>query len=194
MWIFCDTPTPPRTVAHQAPLYMGFSTQEYWSRLSFPCRGSKVTLFWRPTGIYIMITTIIIAFWLFKHVRQDAKPFTHFTLFATLSFIVTYFIYVFLLSCFSHVWLCMTLCHPMDSSARLLCPWDSPGKNTGMDCYALLQGIFPTQGSNLHFLGLLRWQMGSLPLAPPGRPWTCLLSIIIPIEHGAPQLVNCRTM
>ena len=35
---------------------------------------------------------------------------------------------------------------------RLLCPWDSPGKNTGMGCYALLQGIFPTQGSNLHLL------------------------------------------
>ena len=32
--------------------------------------------------------------------------------------------------------------------ARLLCPWDSPGKNTGVDCHALLQGIFPTQGSN----------------------------------------------
>ena len=32
--------------------------------------------------------------------------------------------------------------------ARLLCPWDSPGKNTGMGCHALLQGIFPTQGSN----------------------------------------------
>ena len=29
---------------------------------------------------------------------------------------------------------------------RLLCPWDSPGKNTGVRCHALLQGIFPTQG------------------------------------------------
>ena len=29
---------------------------------------------------------------------------------------------------------------------KLLCPWDSPGKNTGVGCYALLQGIFPTQG------------------------------------------------
>ena len=28
------------------------------------------------------------------------------------------------------------------------CPWDSPGKNTGLGCLALLQGIFPTQGSN----------------------------------------------
>ena len=32
--------------------------------------------------------------------------------------------------------------------ARLLHPWDSPGKNTGVDCHSLLQGIFPTQGSN----------------------------------------------
>ena len=31
---------------------------------------------------------------------------------------------------------------------RFLCPWDSPGKNTGVGCHFLLQGIFPTQGSN----------------------------------------------
>ena len=31
---------------------------------------------------------------------------------------------------------------------RLLCPWDFPGKNTAVDCHSLLQGIFPTQGSN----------------------------------------------
>ena len=30
----------------------------------------------------------------------------------------------------------------------LLCPWDSPGKNTGVSCNAFLQGIFSTQGSN----------------------------------------------
>ena len=29
-----------------------------------------------------------------------------------------------------------------------LCPWDSPGKNTGVGCLALLQEFFPTQGSN----------------------------------------------
>ena len=32
--------------------------------------------------------------------------------------------------------------------ARLLCPWDSPGKNTGVGYHDLLQGIFLTQGSN----------------------------------------------
>ena len=47
--------------------------------------------------------------------------------------------------------LCLTLCDPMD---RVLCPWDSPGKNTGVDCHTLLQGIFLTQGSNLSLLGL----------------------------------------
>ena len=34
-------------------------------------------------------------------------------------------------------------------SVRLLCPCNFPGKNTGVGCHALLQGIFPTWGSNL---------------------------------------------
>ena len=46
---------------------------------------------------------------------------------------------------------------------RLLCPCDSPGKNTGVGCHALLQGIFPIGGSNLCLLYLLHWQRGSLP-------------------------------
>ena len=53
--------------------------------------------------------------------------------------------------------------------ARLLCPWDSLGKNTAVDCCALLQGIFLTQGSNLCLLGYLHWQAGALQLAPPGK-------------------------
>ena len=36
--------------------------------------------------------------------------------------------------------------------ARLLCPWNSPGKNTGVGCHCLLQGIFLTQGLNLGLL------------------------------------------
>ena len=36
--------------------------------------------------------------------------------------------------------------------AGLLHPWDSPGKNTGVGCHALLQGIFQTQGLNLHLM------------------------------------------
>ena len=48
---------------------------------------------------------------------------------------------------------------------RLLCPWDFPGKNTGVGCHFLLQGIFLTQGSNLR---LLHWQAASLPLSHQG--------------------------
>ena len=33
---------------------------------------------------------------------------------------------------------------------RVVCQWDFPGKNTGVGCHALLQGIFLTQGLNLH--------------------------------------------
>ena len=52
-------------------------------------------------------------------------------------------------------------------SARLLCPWISPGKNIGVGCHAHLQGIVPTQGSNPPLFCLLHWRAGSLPLVPP---------------------------
>ena len=44
------------------------------------------------------------------------------------------------------------------------------GKNTGVHGHTLLQGIFPTQGSNPRLLYLLHWQVDSLPLVPPGKP------------------------
>ena len=42
---------------------------------------------------------------------------------------------------------------------RLLCPWNFPGKNTGVGCHFLLVGIFLTQGSNPYLLCLLNWQV-----------------------------------
>ena len=67
---------------------------------------------------------------------------------------------------------CPTLCNCSHGPqpARLLCPWNYPGKKTGVGCHSLLQGIFPTQRSNLGLLHLLHWQADSLPLAPPGKP------------------------
>ena len=56
-------------------------------------------------------------------------------------------------------------CSPPGSSVH----GDSLGKNTGVGCHALLQGIFLTQGSNPWFLCRLHLQAGSLPLAPPGK-------------------------
>ena len=72
-----------------------------------------------------------------------------------------------ILSHFSHV-RCFKI--PWTVAHRLLVPWDFPGKNTGIGCHTLLQGIFPNQGSNPRLLCLLHWQAGSLPLAPPGKP------------------------
>ena len=58
---------------------------------------------------------------------------------------------------------------PWTVSCRLLCPWDFPGKNTGVGCCFLLQRTFPTQGLNPR---LLHWQVGPLPLRPLGSPVT----------------------
>ena len=66
------------------------------------------------------------------------------------------------------VCVCVT-CSVVSSSqpTRLLCPWDSPGKNTGVGSYPLLQGIFLTQGSNL---GLLHCRQILYYLSHQGSP------------------------
>ena len=59
----------------------------------------------------------------------------------------------------------------------LYCPWNSPGQNTGVGNLSLLQGIFPTQGSNPH---LPHCRQNSLPAEWPGKPkhlinvWDCI--------------------
>ena len=54
---------------------------------------------------------------------------------------------------------------PWTVPTKLLCPWNSPDKNTGMGCHFLLQGIFLTQGSNQ----LSCTEADSLPSEPPGK-------------------------
>ena len=80
---------------------------------------------------------------------------------------------VCVLNHFSRVQLSVTL---WTAASRLLCPWDSPGKNTGVGGHALLQGIFlikpASLPSNLHL------QAGSLLLGPPGKPFNLLLPVL----------------
>ena len=71
------------------------------------------------------------------------------------------------LSCFSRVWLFATL---WAAAQQAPLPSDSPGKNAEVGSCVLLQGIFPTQGSNPYLFCLLHWQTGSLLLMPPGKP------------------------
>ena len=63
---------------------------------------------------------------------------------------------------------CPTLCDPCGPyPARLLCPWNSPGKNHGVGSHSLLQGIFLTQGSNPR---LLHCRQILYPLSHQGSP------------------------
>ena len=64
-------------------------------------------------------------------------------------------------------WLSVTL----GTVTRFLCPWDSPGKNAGVGCHALLRGSFLTQGWKLRLLWLLHrrqilcpWATGEAPI------------------------------
>ena len=72
---------------------------------------------------------------------------------------------------------------------------DSLGKNTGVGCHALLQGIFLTQGLNLGFPAL---QVDSLPAEPQGKPKNTgvgslsLLQGIIPTQELNRDLLHCR--
>ena len=68
--------------------------------------------------------------------------------------------------------------------ARLLRPWDSPGKNAGVDRHTLVQRIFLTQGPNPLLSHLLHWQEGSLTLAQLGS---------LQVTNLYVWMVNCVT-
>ena len=59
---------------------------------------------------------------------------------------------------------------PHGLPARLFCPWNSPGKNTEVGNYSLLQGIFPTRGSNLCLLHCRRILHHLSHQGKPGQP------------------------
>ena len=73
----------------------------------------------------------------------------------------------YVLSCFSRVLLFATL-WIIAPQAPLPRGFSRQEYWSGLPCPS--PGIFPTQGSSPHLLGLLRWQAGLLPLAPPGKP------------------------
>ena len=99
------------------------------------------------------------------------------------------------LSCFSRVQLFVTLWTVACQAPLLM---GSPGKNTGVGCLALLQGIFQTQTLNPFLLCLLHWQADSLPLAPPGNYYFLLKSRVLTIWPWLclypPNLLNTPDM
>ena len=161
-----DSFVAPWTVSHQAPLSMGFPRQEYQSRLPFPSPGDLPNPRIEPMSPALQAGSLPLRHW----VSPESSAWqADFFFFPTESLGAGGLIHV-----------CQSVSRPVSSvaqpcptllqthelcSTRLLCPWDFPGKNTGTGCHSLLQGIFPTQGSNLH---LLYWQVDSLPLSHLG--------------------------
>ena len=72
----------------------------------------------------------------------------------------------------THAQLHHILCDFMDYDlpVKLFFPWNFPGKNIGVGCHFLFQGVFSNEGLNLHLLCLLHWQADSLPLHRLGSP------------------------
>ena len=126
VWFFAS----PRTIAHQAPLSMQFSRQEYWSGLSFPSPGSFLTQGANP-GLprrrrilyHLSWEGIINVSWSYR--------------------LHLIWMCVCVCVCVLVAQSCLILCNPTHYSlSRLLCPWNSPGNNTGVGGHSLLQGIF----------------------------------------------------
>ena len=147
VWLFATR----WTVAHQAPLPMGFSRQEYRSGLPLSSPGDLPRPGTEPTapalaGGFFTLSHLgsLFFFWCLqlllgptprkKNKLNQEKPDQQKA---------------------NSPW-CPNPAHPATSlpdqscfcsPTRLLCPWDSPGKNTGVGCHFFLQGIFPTQVS-----------------------------------------------
>ena len=132
------------TIACQAPLFMGFSRQGYWSGLPFPPSGDLPDPGIEPMSLMS-----------------------------------------------SALWVCVCECSVVSESFVTL--WavacqdplsmDFPGKDIGVGCHFLLQGIFPTQGSNPCLLCLLHWQASSLLLTPPKKPILYIRPVLFSQNH-----------
>ena len=116
----------PRTLTHQAPLFMKFYRQEYWNGLPFLTPGDLP-----DTGIKFSSPESPALAGRFFTTKPPGKLCVFCVCGVKSSSAVSYSLRP----------------HGLQA-ARLLCPWNSPGQNTWMDSCSLLQGILPTQGLN----------------------------------------------
>ena len=133
-----------------APLSMGLPRQEYWSGLPFLSPRDLPDPGIEPRSPAFQADALTAEPPLNSENRHiwDCCSYRH----------------ACMLSRFSHVWLWPYGLWP----TRLLIPWDSPGKKTGVGFHALLQGIFPTQESNSSVSPAV--QVDSLPLSHWASP------------------------
>ena len=151
----------PWTAAYQAPPSKGFSRQEYWSGLPLPapgvhaqfeqildkrCKKTKTPncYFWRAWN-KVRVSGEKVEYCTYPLHTTPPKGWANHL--SHSSGLTTGHTPVLVAQS------CPTLCDPHGLyPARLLWPWNSPGKNNGVGSHSLLQGIFLTQGSNLGLL------------------------------------------
>ena len=128
IWLFVT----PWIIAFQVSLSMDFSRQEYWGELPFPTPGDLPHLGIEPISSELAdrsYTTVPPG----KHL-EGIK--------------IEILIWLRKWKSLSHVWLFVTSPASLPPTHGLYSLWNSPGQNTGVGSHSLLQGIFPTQGSN----------------------------------------------
>ena len=160
----------PWTIAFLAPLSMEFSKQEYCSGLPFPS-PDLLTQEWNLCLLHCRQILYCLT-----HQRSPPSQYTHGQSIFQMSldlpeFKCGAFFILLYTNCFKFTCdksqLCFRSCECLSEScsamsdslqhhglwlARLFCPWDSPGKNTGVRSYSLLQGSFLTPGSDARLL------------------------------------------
>ena len=102
-----------------------------------------------------------------------------------IAYMMKRFISIWLLSCFSCVWL---FAAPWMVACQALCPWDSPGRNTRVGSHALLQGIFPNPGFETTSPMSPALQADSLPLSHSWSPLFKSRKTLVIFEEQRPDL------
>ena len=116
--------------AHQAPLSMGFISQEYWCGPPCPPPGDLPDPGIKPVSPAA------------PALQVDSLPLSQKDFQIFISSHNQFLEHETSMCCYALRSVCLTLCNPMDCSLPgTFCPWNSPGKNTGMGCHFLFQGL-----------------------------------------------------
>ena len=126
---------------------------------------SKSPFFFELKKFLLLLVLFFVMQFLYYHWRRNPYPKQIITMgeskaLCLLKLCPKHCLWVLSLCSLSRVQLFVT---PQTGPIRLLCPWDSPGKNTGVGCHFLLQEIFPIKPMS-PVSCLLHWQEDSLAL------------------------------
>ena len=137
--VMSDSATP-WTVTHQAPPSLGYFRQEYWSGLPF---SSSMVSSWSRDRTWISWVSCIAGGFFTHWAIREAQPL----------WLLVYIFWVMLKKMVTGIkWKSESESLPVVSYSLwphgLYSSWNSPGQNTGVGSFSLLQGIFPTEGLN----------------------------------------------